>query len=118
MVEERGCSNTEILPEPQHSPGLLPAIKLACSPLPASVCFLGAGGVRTQSALRHADSILQESMRVWPHCCSDALAQLGVGPLETPRDTGWKVKVEMVRKTMLLEGKDMETDVYTLMIAY
>ena len=52
LLEEWGCkhcSNTEILPEPQHPPGFLPGRKPACIPLPASVCSLGAGRVRALS---------------------------------------------------------------------
>lgn len=52
LVEGWGCkhcSNTEILPEPQHPPGFLPGMKAACIPLPASVHSLGTGGVRALS---------------------------------------------------------------------
>lgn len=102
------CSNTEILPEPQRSPGFLPGIELTCSPLPSS---------QLPGARRSQNTACPQTCRQHPagrHDSVTPLLQRCPSPAwcgATGNTKRYKVESEdgnSVRRTIILEIKDIK----------
>lgn len=109
----------EILPEPQHAPQFMPGMKPVCSPVPSSVCSLGAGGVRALGL--PLDTQTAAHRRAWDSDPSAAAMPYPGMVWETGNVRMYRVKKEAgnrVRETMLIKGQDMQTVGNIFLIAY